>query len=227
MYPNTYLSLFPPFPRNDKVFVAMSFDEKFRARWDKVICPAVSRIERRGNRLEAFRVDARKISDSILTEILSGISTARLVLADVSTIKKVENKPIRNGNVMYEVGIAHAARLPEEVLLFRSDNDPLLFDMANGEDTGAGIPGASLNQASNLLSNLTYDRVLTSLPRSLRGYWGQILPLHARELDSAHRMTKINRISECPLPPHYSRPSRAPGSLFECFQEIRNSFLVN
>jgi hypothetical protein len=32
---------------------------------------------------------------------------------------------------MYEVGIAHSVRLPEEVLLFRSDNDPLLFDVAN------------------------------------------------------------------------------------------------
>ena len=32
---------------------------------------------------------------------------------------------------MYEVGIAHAVRLPEEVLLFRSDSDPLLFDVAN------------------------------------------------------------------------------------------------
>jgi len=109
----------------------MSFDEKFRARWENVIRPAVSRIERGGKRLEAFRVDARKISDSILTEILSGISTARLVLADVSAIEKVADKPIRNGNVMYEIGIAHAARLPEEVLLFRSDDDPLLFDMAN------------------------------------------------------------------------------------------------
>lgn len=32
---------------------------------------------------------------------------------------------------MYEVGIAHAVRLPEEVLIFRSDSDPLLFDVAN------------------------------------------------------------------------------------------------
>jgi hypothetical protein len=37
----------------------------------------------------------------------------------------------RNANVMYEVGIAHATRLPEEVLLFRSDDDRLLFDGAN------------------------------------------------------------------------------------------------
>jgi len=32
---------------------------------------------------------------------------------------------------MYEVGLAHALRLPEEVILFRSDSDPLLFDVAN------------------------------------------------------------------------------------------------
>jgi hypothetical protein len=32
---------------------------------------------------------------------------------------------------MYEVGIAHATRLPEEVILFRSDKDELLFDVAN------------------------------------------------------------------------------------------------
>jgi hypothetical protein len=39
--------------------------------------------------------------------------------------------PVRNTNVMYEVGIAHSVRLPEEVLLFRSDDDRLPFDVAN------------------------------------------------------------------------------------------------
>lgn len=113
------------------MFVAMSFDEKFRMRWERVICPAVSRIECNGQRMATLRVDTRTISDSILTEILSGISNARLILADISTIETLGDRPIRNGNVMYEVGIAHATRLPEEVLLFRSDDDPLLFDVAN------------------------------------------------------------------------------------------------
>jgi hypothetical protein len=43
----------------------------------------------------------------------------------------VEGKAVRNGNVMYEVGLAHAVRLPEEVILFRSDKYPLLFDVQN------------------------------------------------------------------------------------------------
>src|SRR5207249_9896684 len=33
--------------------------------------------------------------------------------------------------VMYEVGLAHAVRQPPEVLLFRSDDERLLFDVAN------------------------------------------------------------------------------------------------
>jgi hypothetical protein len=32
---------------------------------------------------------------------------------------------------MYEIGLAHAVRRPEEVLLFRSDTGPLVFDVAN------------------------------------------------------------------------------------------------
>ncbi|MCZ6776883.1 MAG: hypothetical protein O7D34_10555, partial [Ignavibacteria bacterium] len=52
-------------------------------------------------------------------------------LADVTTIHYLDDRPVRNGNVMYEVGLAHAVRLPEEVILLRSDDDDLLFDVAN------------------------------------------------------------------------------------------------
>ena len=131
MFPATYLSLFPSFPRNNKVFIAMSFDPRFDSRYVKVIEPALRSIEVNGQRLEPYRVDTSSISDSILTEILSGISQSRFVFADVSTIEVVNGKPFRNGNVMYEVGIAHAVRQPEEVLLFRSDNAEVLFDIAN------------------------------------------------------------------------------------------------
>ncbi len=133
MYPAHLFSLFPPFPREDKVFVAMSFDPRFDPRWKNVIAPAIVGGVLRNAKpfLEPVRVDTRKISDSILTEILSGISNSRLVLADISTIGYLDKTAVRNGNVMYEVGLAQAVRLPEEVLLFRSDDDSLLFDTAN------------------------------------------------------------------------------------------------
>lgn len=131
MYPAHFLALFPPFPRKEEVFVAMSFDTRFNARWSTVIDPAIRSILVNGRPLQPCRVDTRSVSDSILTEILSGISASRLILADITTIGVLEGRPIRSGNVMYELGIAQAVRLPEEVLIFRSDADDLLFDTSN------------------------------------------------------------------------------------------------
>ena len=81
MHPNHFLELFPAFPRNDRVFVAMSFADEFRDRWEHVIKPGIRAVQVDGRPLEPFRVDARQVGDSILTEILDGISAARLVLA--------------------------------------------------------------------------------------------------------------------------------------------------
>lgn len=134
MYPKSFLDLFPPFPREDTVFVAMSFAPAFQPRWEQVLEPAITSIEVNGVAQKALRVDARRISDSIVTEILQGVSRSRLVLADISTVEYLpdpEPQPIRNANVMYEVGLAHAVRLAEEVVLFRSDDDRLLFDLSN------------------------------------------------------------------------------------------------
>ena len=131
MYPSNYRSLLPPFPRRNRVFVAMSFDPRFDGGWTNVIQPAIERIEVDDTRLTAFRVDTRKVSDSVITEIIDGIGNDLLVLADLTTIGMLGDRPVRNSNVMYEVGIAHAARVPEEVLLFRSDADAKLFDLAN------------------------------------------------------------------------------------------------
>lgn len=131
MYPATYFGLFPPFPHDDRVFVAMSFDDLFLPRWRTVIEPAIAASTFEGRPLQPHRVDARHVSDSILTEILQGISQSRLVFVDITTIERVGECAIRNANVMYELGLAHAARLPEEVLVFRSDDDSLPFDTVN------------------------------------------------------------------------------------------------
>ena len=107
----------------------MSFAPQYQHRFDTVIAPAINSIPLGTERLTACRVDLSKTGDSILTDIVDGIAHSQLVPADVSTIGKdsVTGTPYRNGNVMYEVGIALACRHPSEVLLVRDDEDKFPF----------------------------------------------------------------------------------------------------
>lgn len=116
-----------------QVFVAMSFAPQYQGRFDGVIAPAISGIQLSSERLKPYRVDLSKSGDSILTDIVDGIAHSQLVLADVSTMGKdsVSGVPYRNGNVLYEVGIALACRNPSEVLLVRDDEDKFLFDVSS------------------------------------------------------------------------------------------------
>ncbi len=166
MYPGYHFLLFPPFPRNNNVFVAMSFDDAFQERWRSILKPAIEEVG-----LEPYRIDAGKISNSIMHEILDGIGQAKLFLADISSVAH-----IRNGNVMYEVGIAHATRLPEEVILFRNDHDSLPFDVQginiNSYDpyTNPTVAKGAVKQALreamaevNLGKNRAVERAIQSL----------------------------------------------------------------
>lgn len=109
----------------------MSFHPRFDARWTEVIEPAIRLVRNNNIPLEPHRVDLRSASDSILTEILDGIAGCRIFVADITAIGEIDGKVVRNANVMYEVGLAHAVRQPEEVLLLRSDDRELGFDIAN------------------------------------------------------------------------------------------------
>lgn len=130
MYPLNYFSLFPAFPRSHRAFVAMSFDPVFDARWNDVLKPALEFVEKSGAPLEPFRVDLSKASDAILTEVLQAIGDSTVVVADITSTTELNGRAVRNANVIYEVGLAHAVRLPEEVVLFRSDDHKLDFDVA-------------------------------------------------------------------------------------------------
>ncbi len=154
----------------------MSFDKQFDARWEKVIARGIGAVQVNGVPLQPYRVDVRKVSDSILTEILGNISNCRLIFADVTAYTEINGRAIRNGNVMYEVGLAHAARLPEEVILFRSDDAPLLFDVANvrvnkydpdnNPDTAVRQIGEAITEATkavNFLRLSAVQRVTDSL----------------------------------------------------------------
>jgi hypothetical protein len=110
----------------------MSFAPKYQSRYEKVIAPAIETISVHNVPLKAYRVDISKSGDSILTDIVDGIAHSRMIVADVSTIGKdaVDSIPYRNGNVMYEVGLALACRQPQDILLLRDDKDRFLFDVS-------------------------------------------------------------------------------------------------
>jgi len=132
MYPQAFLTTFWRMELRPKVFVAMSFSEEYQARFENVIEPSIRSIKQDGSSLEPLRVDLSISGDSVLTEILDGIAHSRLVLADVSSVGKDSKSGLtyRNGNVMYEVGVALACRHPSEVLLVRDDHDNFLFDVS-------------------------------------------------------------------------------------------------
>lgn len=132
MNPNTFLKTFWRMELKPQVFVAMTFAGAYQARYENVIAPAIRSVLLNDSPLEPYRVDVSQSGDSILTDISDGIAHSQLVLADISTVGKdsVTGGPYRNGNVMYEVGLALACRQPSEVLLVRDDHDKFLFDVS-------------------------------------------------------------------------------------------------
>ncbi len=134
MHPRVFLDSFWRNDISDEVFVAMSFDRKYDQRWNNIFVPAIEGQKIAGKELKANRADISKSGDSIISEINNGIAHSQLVLADISVIYQTESSlgvSHRNGNVMFEVGLALACRQPVEVILIRDDHEKLIFDLSH------------------------------------------------------------------------------------------------
>lgn len=129
MHPNTFYASLLNRPKRDEVFVIMSFAPEFESTWTQIIEPAI----RDDVGLTPNRVDYSRSGESIVHDILDGIAHARLILGDITCTPMRDIRgtvwPQRNGNVMWEVGIAHVTRVPDEVILIRADNEPSIFDL--------------------------------------------------------------------------------------------------
>lgn len=135
MHPRSFFETFWRNDLRDEIFVAMPFREDFEKRWTSIIQPAIEAEPICGEVFDAVRVDVRQSGESILTDITDGIAHSQLVIADISVTDRWTDEGgdrfSRNGNVMYEVGIAVAARQPVELLLIRNDSERLLFDVSS------------------------------------------------------------------------------------------------
>ncbi len=163
MFPRDFfLDYWNPSLRNE-LFVAMPFTASFESIWKEAIIPAANECG-----LNAFRVDLRKTSDSILVDILDGIAHAKLLFVDVSPVtcspaswfrsllSPARRPQYPNGNVMYELGLAHASRQAEEVILVRNCSETLLlFDVSSVRVHY--YPASDMPGSRSIFSNLIRD----------------------------------------------------------------------
>jgi hypothetical protein len=157
VHPNTFYTNLFEYKKREEVFVVMSFSDEFNDRWVEVIEPTI----REGLGLKANRVDYNVSGESIVHDIIDGIAHSRLVLADITSYRLRDGRgmlwPQRNGNVMWEVGIAHTMRMPDEVLLVRSDGDESIFDLT--QFRAFTYHPSNIDEAKAFLLRLAKDRL--------------------------------------------------------------------
>lgn len=103
MYPRQFIDSFWSPELRDTAFIAMSFADAFTPVYEQVIAPACEA----DNSLTLLRLDLERGGDAIVTQMLDGIAHSRLVIAEITTLRPGDHTS-RNGNVMWEVGVAHA-----------------------------------------------------------------------------------------------------------------------
>lgn len=98
---------------NPKAFVLMPFEPEFNSIYEDLIKPA---LEDAG--YDVVRADSFLDQQNILRDIVRGIATADLIIADLTTL---------NPNVLYELGLSHGLGIPT-ILLAQSIED-VPFDL--------------------------------------------------------------------------------------------------
>lgn len=189
----------------------MSFAPEFTARWEHVLQPALRRIKINAVPLDPFRVDLSKAGDAILTEILQGIGNCAVIIGDITALGVLGDRAVRNANVLYEVGVAHASRRPEEVVLFRSDKLALDFDVqgvrVHSYDPDGDVEGATTFVANTVLESL---HALDSARHLAIRFASQRLTLNAHSL-----LLELREAGAVQHP-----PTRTMGEILGGFQRV-------
>ncbi len=99
-----------------KAFSIMKFEKDFDDLYKDVIVPTCGKYG-----YKCIRADECYTSSSIIKDIISEISNASLIIADIT---------MDNPNVFYELGYAHALNKPTILLADRNKRDRLPFDVS-------------------------------------------------------------------------------------------------
>ncbi len=133
----------------------MPFSKRFEPRWKSIFKPAILSCS-----LKPYRIKERLVSNSISSDILDAIGRSKFLLFDISN----EEMGQPNSNVMYELGIAHAIRLPEEVIIVRdekSENTPFDIKHIRWNNIFSQKPKESITKIKKLIRTAEKELDLT------------------------------------------------------------------
>ena len=133
---------------NKKAFVLMPFAEELSDVYKYLISDGLTTAG-----YEAKRADDILSQNNILGDIVEGIATSDLIVADLTG---------SNPNVYYELGIAHA--LNKKVILLTQEIDELPFDLRSYRVVAYSVHFAKMNQAKEELVELASEAIKGSLP---------------------------------------------------------------
>jgi hypothetical protein len=201
MHPNLFLRTFWRSAIRPQVLVAMSFAEAYRHRIEQIVAPAIEAVTYRGGKLSTLRVDLSKTGDSILTDIVDGIAHSAMILADVSVVGRDSKtgQPYRNGNVMYEVGLALACRQPAEVLLLRDDKDSFLFDVST-------VPHMHLDFSDHESARRSITTEIEARLREINNFHDARIAIAVASM-TAHERTLLEVFSKFDMTHHFALPT--------------------
>lgn len=131
-----------------KAFVLMPFAEELS---DVYRCLIADGLAKAG--YEVKRADDILSQNNILNDIVSGIVSSDLIVADLTGA---------NPNVYYELGIAHA--LNKNVILLTQDIEELPFDLRSYRVVSYSVHFAKMNQAKEELCELASAAIKGKLP---------------------------------------------------------------
>ena len=95
-------------------FVLMPFSSEFKNQWELAFIPAIESLK-----LQPYRGDDISLgTNMIMQDVTQCIHKARIVVADLTD---------KDPNVMYELGLAHAAKKP--VIMLAQKDEDVPFDL--------------------------------------------------------------------------------------------------
>jgi hypothetical protein len=124
MYPKLFFENFWSSGQKNEIFIGIPFDGEYNTKFQKI-----DRVAKSLGFDKANTVKEGIIAGDIIHEILDGIANSKTLLFDISDDTRWSKI---NENVTYELGIAHAMREPEDILVIRKKSEkPISFDFSH------------------------------------------------------------------------------------------------